>query len=725
MQLVHKDLPWVRQNLPYKGIVDIDDLIGRIKQAAPKSWGHLANPSDKDKEDTENVFKGAAFEVFGEYFSNKFETSTRIYNYQPAQEKGIEDYGVDGFGQGQDKTPGTTQFKFRSNPETLITYEEIAKFRDQSMGDYGVVNPENMIVIHTSFGFNQHAEKNRRKMRDFGIDQLRAQIASNNKEFWDGFVKAIETSQVSKRRQHKQRYKHQDFMNKKIRAFLDNGEARGWVGCGTGGGKTLVISDTIKYYLSQEGAQLVIVSAPRIQLCEQIKQDIWSDKTIDFERFTFHSGGKEELEFYEGDETQDQRSTTSLEKILEWNEQNKNKDRIIFTTPHSSPKLLKALNSKGVTDILYISDECHNLVQHQFASILDKSNVTFTKFIGFTATAQDTPDANGKGMNNCIRWGRCIAEVSPVVLASDGVTVPPRAYIMDVKDIAKADDLEIDIVRQVVRHFKDEVCPGTECRIIVTCTSVDKAHDMADGTVLDKVLPEFERYVITSDLSRMSKRKRKAQIDKFSKATNALMFHFDILGEGIDVPGVTAVLPLRALSRIKAIQNVGRASRIVFEDRDALAEGKISVMNRGGWKKPYAWILCPIVEGDNESVYTYQNTLFILHELRRQDYNFHVDQYVYVADSKPPKSEPEIVPYMKKEDPIDQLVKDAMFRLEGQDEADRMIARVAQDLEVLQQQDKEHQVATKKNSAREIAIADVVLTEEDLSQLAPVPENDF
>ena len=54
---------------------------------------------------------------------------------------------------------------------------------------------------------------------------------------------------------------------------------------------------------------------------------------------------------------------------------------------------------------------------------------------------------------------------------------------------------------------------------------------------------------------------------------DAILFHYDILTEGIDLPAITGVLPLRDLPLIKLIQNVGRSVRLLKEDRENLYSG--------------------------------------------------------------------------------------------------------------------------------------------------------
>lgn len=726
IKLEHKKLPEVRHFLNVSNLQSVDDLIDAISTAAIVNAKHLKG---KAQEDQQNTFKGNAFEIWVEFFL-KYQAPTNngpaVIDYHPINEKKTDDYGVDGQGLGLDKTPATIQIKFRSNPLNAITYEECAKFHSQSVTPapfgFGVVNTDNMVFISTAFQLNQHAAKfaGAIRMRHYGLDQLKQIVGPTNPTFWEAFAESFNNSHPIKQRERKKRYRHQQQMNELIRNFLDNGGERGWVGCGTGGGKTYCISDAISYYLGQQGSQIAIVAAPRIQLCEQIKNVLWSSKEIDFERFTFHSGGAEELDFYKGDLIQNNRSSTDPNKVVEWVNNNRSKDMVIFTTYHSSEKLLKALNQKGITEILYIGDECHNLVRHEFANVLDRNIVQFWKFIGFTATGLDTRDPNGTGMNVFSRWGNPLVEISPIRLVSDGITVPPRAFIMEVKDNIDPKKLEVDIVRKMVREFKDQQCPNSDCRVLVTCTSVDMAHHFVDDNVLNDLLPEFEKFVVTSNGKLMKGRNRDGQLSEFSDAPKALIFHYDMLGEGIDVPGVTAVLMLRGLSRIKAIQNVGRAGRIINEDRVKLAEDQINVKDREGWTKPYGWILCPLLKRDTESIQVWRNTMAVLDHIRTLDYDFHIEDYIHVGDSKG-KYEVEIEPYQDINQHKDQEVKDFEFSLEEQNRAD-VIDLIETSLSEIKDSRDRTEVLIKNADSSQLAEINIVHT---LSELDDISEDDI
>jgi len=67
---------------------------------------------------------------------------------------------------------------------------------------------------------------------------------------------------------------------------------------------------------------------------------------------------------------------------------------------------------------------------------------------------------------------------------------------------------------------------------------------------------------------------------------NALIFHYDILSEGIDVDGITGVVLLRNMQHAKLLQTIGRAVRVYKANPSA---------------KPYAWVTVVSINGNDES----------------------------------------------------------------------------------------------------------------------------
>ena len=92
--------------------------------------------------------------------------------------------------------------------------------------------------------------------------------------------------------------------------------------------------------------------------------------------------------------------------------------------------------------------------------------------------------------------------------------------------------------------------------------------------------------------------KRKQFMQDLKSCENALIFHFDILSEGIDVDGITGVAIMRNMGLSKLLQTIGRAIRLYKPDPS---------------KKPQAWISVPVINGNEDDK---ERIAFILRTLR-------------------------------------------------------------------------------------------------------------
>lgn len=131
--------------------------------------------------------KGDLFEIFAECYFKILSADNRIgvYNYQPAP--AIDDYGVDGTGIGMDDKPLTVQVKFRSDPTTELTQDDIKQFALQSIVNYGVDKDTktNMIVFTNAKGLHWVTDSKvfSGRVRSIGQDVI-SQLIDNNLVFW-------------------------------------------------------------------------------------------------------------------------------------------------------------------------------------------------------------------------------------------------------------------------------------------------------------------------------------------------------------------------------------------------------------------------------------------------------------------------------------------------------------------------------------------------------------
>ena len=165
----------------------LSKLTGKIKKIS-KDFQSLAYP-DADK------VKGDLFEIFAECFFKILSSDNRIgvYNYQPAPP--IDDYGVDGFGLGMNDKPLTVQVKFRSDPTTELTQEDIKQFGFQSIVNYGVDKDTttNMVVFTNSRGLHWVTESNvfSGRIKPIGTEII-SNLVDNNTVFWKEILDMVD-----------------------------------------------------------------------------------------------------------------------------------------------------------------------------------------------------------------------------------------------------------------------------------------------------------------------------------------------------------------------------------------------------------------------------------------------------------------------------------------------------------------------------------------------------
>jgi hypothetical protein len=121
---------------------------------------------------------------------------------------------------------------------------------------------------------------------------------------------------------------------------------------------------------------------------------------------------------------------------------------------------------------------------------------------------------------------------------------------------------------------------------------------------------------------------KKLKINGLDKTSKFIILHYDILAEGIDVPGITGILPMRTLTKSKFLQTFGRSARLDQNDRVRLESGNLKINDLQEYNKPYAWVIIPSIISDN--VDNEQHVSSLISELR--DYGFNPYEDVVITD---------------------------------------------------------------------------------------------
>lgn len=640
----------------------------------------------KDKDS----FKGDAFECFVEFF-NKLKEGQYVYNYK-LLDQADRDTGVDALGTGKNGKPAAIQIKYRSNTEQLLTANDdhLSNFVMSAAYKYGVdVNDNKNLIIFTTAKDLHYFTKNEmflNKVTCIGYDELSA-IVDNDIMFWKEFEEALNgIKNLSKKslKTHKL-YQHQKDALKAV-----NNATNGIVHLPTGTGKTTIIARSIIEKIVEENKkgnviEPIIIMSPRIILTHQILNDIRSElikHKINCKYINVNSGLPEDNE-----------DLRNLEDLLQFNhfilESTTNADQIINAYNNAKAancplvilavyNSVKQIQKAGIPVSNIYCDEAHYLLSNEFNYITDKDVFVGANKYYFTATLKETKSDDSVGMNNKDKYGEIIFAKSPIDMINDGIIVRPRVHIISSKDSfyvsTSATNKQKDAIdpHAIIKAYEEHktLC-NTGAKLLIIC----KGTEHLEGIINSKYFinyckshPTLSIYSVTSQFGakvtrdinqdgvldnseinkKITRREMLKQIKGLKDSEDAIIFHIDILTEGIDVPGITGILPLTPLGTSKMLQNLGRATRLHKTDRDLLLKHKLSTnftkLNKYGeaeealkYIKPYSYIILP--NYTEENIEQRENWKELLSNIR--SYGFKPSEDVVMVDnrgSKKPQS---------------------------------------------------------------------------------------
>jgi superfamily II DNA or RNA helicase len=612
-------------------ISTVNSLCHKISTLAEK----YATQIDIDK------FKGDALELFVEYFikTNGSDNRVGIYDYHVASDSGFIDVGVDGYGDGENKKPATVQVKFRSGFYVLTAKEDrLDAFRLSSITKYGVDNDDdkNMLIITTAKKVNEFVMEQilDNKVRVLNRDALR-EMLDNRPEWWTRFYETVKENRTQKivvpikiLRQHQK-----DCVAK----ILADSNNRGKIIMPPGTGKTLIaaeiILNEIRSKLSQGVTPLIKVNSPRILLCYQLFEEIFhylNSYGIPARYMNYNSGSVDEKEFVTeirqiGSAYRSIISTTSVSEVKRvWAlAQKENIPLLVFSTYHSSEKF----STSGLIPDLTIHDEAHNLVSPEFhkAARLPSKGDLF-----FTATMKVTDSDKDLGMNNEEIFDNLIFSMSPVELIGKGEMVPPYMHIVKAKNINHVDvekvEADYDALFNSIqdafffheRKIKEQSYAPQEigAKVLVVCSGQQDLIEIFKTKVFANfraTYPDIHVFALCSEygiyndgeynktpVTNVKKLRFLRKIRSLKNNERCIIFHVDMIGEGIDVPGITGVMPFRNCELSKFVQNVGRSSRLNTKDRERFYAKEIGTDDRTKYIKPYSWVIVPAFLANSE-----------------------------------------------------------------------------------------------------------------------------
>jgi len=603
-------------------IVTVNSFCSRTESLAVRN----AVRNDPDK------FKGDMLELLVEYMMRTMSHDNRIgiYDYEPTPKN--DDVGVDGKGKGENGFPATVQVKFRQGNWVLENNKDsLSNFLSSSVFDHGVrtEDDKNMLLITTGKRPWEDTLARMLKGKVRVLDRVALQeMLDGRTEWWKRFEAAIRNSRVQRKA----------YSLPKLREHQKEGVEAAMASCRkgmiilpTGTGKTFVEAEIACRIIQEERTKgnlspIVKFNSPRILLNFQLFDEVFKylqGKGVEARYIQFCSGNFDDQEYAkEQSKPRDIVSTLSLEEVgkIYANAQGEDLPLIVFSTYDSSVKF----SESGLGPCVTIHDEAHNLVSSEFVEAeKHPAKVPSSADFFFTATTKVTDTADDLGMNNPDIFGKEIMGKSPAEMISKGEMAPPRIHIVRTKNKSVVEDGDYDslvkaIEQAFLRHRRAIHAVSSDAnrigaKVLVVCRGQAELR----GIFGSKEIKEFEArnpdihvFALSTDFGTyvdgermdgfVSNSKKQELLEKakaLGPAGQCLIFHVDMLGEGIDIPGITGVMPFRNCEMIKFCQNIGRASRLNKEDKEAFYSEKITVADRGGksnkWIKPCSWIIIP------------------------------------------------------------------------------------------------------------------------------------
>jgi hypothetical protein len=204
-----------------------------------------------------------------------------------------------------------------------------------------------------------------------------------------------------------------------------------------------------------------------------------------------------------------------------------------------------------------------------------------------------------------------------------GEMVQPRIHIVKAKSFLPYDvektDADYDVMFQSIvsafeyhsKQIKQDSYDASKigAKVLVVCRGQMDLQQMFETQSFKNYLvshPKVRIFALSSDfglrndseyykppVTNMKKYKFLKRLKGLNPEEECIVFHVDMIGEGIDVPGITGVMPFRNCEMCKFVQNIGRAARLHKEDRKRFYKGEINPSEVNKYIKPYSWIIIP------------------------------------------------------------------------------------------------------------------------------------
>lgn len=437
--------------------------------------------------------------------------------------------------------------------------------------------------------------------------------------------------------EYRQNFKiYDDFHNKhrnhqKLALNALNDQILGQISIPTGTGKTRIqvdvhVADMIQK-TNDNKTGVYVIGAHRLALCSQLLHDIvevaipcglnFDILYVGSERFNndtirtnLRNLGNIDDNLRAFDEKISKgKNTTKQDEVLEFvnNAKENNRHVIAVATYHSFHKL--GLLSK--IDICTY-DEAHITLGDDFTDNISRVKPIIHKNFFFTATRKVI--GNTSGMNDTTLYGNVLYSISPKAMIEAGEIVSPRLHTIKISEDAEDGNYDNDrmLIKTIIDGFEQHKNKIKEfssnpdligAKLLISCSGSDDIKTINNSDLLKNWCKEYnvKMFSFASNVDvgykynfeSISRSDLFSRMDLLEDEEDAILLHIDILTEGIDLPSITGVMPLRNLNQSKLIQTIGRATRLLKSDREKLYQNKIHPSESEKFTKPYCWFLVP------------------------------------------------------------------------------------------------------------------------------------